>query len=415
MSVKSKLKHILGSSGADKAIRAKKSSEYLRCKMTHQVGKIEIADSRSFEVYRLPGQNVFFGYYDLKQYDPSGSRLLAHIVRSGADPLRDEAGLVWFERGGSEPHEIARTRAWCWQQGARLRWHPARKDHVLYNDLEDGRYVTRDADLAAGSATTVCRALYDVDPAFRFGLTLNFSRLQALRPGYGYARLPDPDASDRAPADDGLFRVDLTDGSERLLFRLSDLADGIGGSGKHYLNHISVSPSGARFIFFHLWTAGAGSPWSMRLMCAESDGTGLRCLLDDMTVSHYCWFGDTELLVTNSKGQYLFVDALTGARRVVAGEHLDRDGHPSPLAGGFLSDTYPQEDHTQNVFLCRRDGSGYKRLLRVFSDPRRYGEQRCDLHPRVHADGSVTVDTTAFGEVRGMLAFSLNEQEMKSR
>ena len=45
-------------------------------------GTIDIADQRDFHVYEIPGNNVFFGYYDLQQYNSEQTKLLAHICNS---------------------------------------------------------------------------------------------------------------------------------------------------------------------------------------------------------------------------------------------------------------------------------------------------------------------------------------------
>lgn len=121
-------------------------------------------------VYALPDRNVFFGYYDIQQLSSKGDKLLLTAVPLKADTRRDSAQLQWVDVATGSYHLIADTRAWCWQQGSRLRWHPVEEDTVLYNDVEDGRYVTRRFDLTTGNQRTLCRAVYDVAPDGRHGL-----------------------------------------------------------------------------------------------------------------------------------------------------------------------------------------------------------------------------------------------------
>ncbi|MBP3664859.1 MAG: hypothetical protein J6J03_06840, partial [Tyzzerella sp.] len=351
--------------------------------------------------------------YDLCQYIPRGDKILAHVVKQNASPQIDDAMIVWFDAENGEMHEIEKTGAWCWQQGSRLRWHPKEQDTILFNDLDHGEYVTKKVNLINGIAERVSRALYDVDTEFKYGLALNFSRLQRLRPGYGYSRIGEKNADIAAPADDGVFRVDMHSGDEVLLFSLKDLAKDVSAEGFHYINHLSISPSGKRFTFFHLWTLGAKQSWKMRFYVANADGSGLTLLDDEYIISHYCWVNDRQMIVTDTKGKYIWIDTVSGEKKVIVSEHLNKDGHPSWMNRGFLTDTYPQgKKSMQHVFRMNESGSEYLGILKVFSDPRRYGEKRCDLHPRVTSDGKVTIDTTALGGVRSILAFKLKESEM---
>lgn len=412
MGLRRTFEKVIGIQATKKLVFLKKKVEWACSCWRGTVGTIAFSDNRPYRIYHIDEQNVFFGYYDLQQYDKSGRKLLAHIVKSGADPAIDPARLVLFCGESDKPCEITQTRAWCWQQGARLRWHPTEPDTVLYNDVENGEYVAKQCKLDGSGAKTVSRALYDVDAQFKNGLCLNFARLQRLRPGYGYSVISDQTVGQAAPDDDGVFLVDMESGQEKLLFSLRELAEDVSEGFQHYINHISISPSGKRFSFFHLWTSGAGCPWSMRFYVASNDGTGLLCLEDQLCISHYTWLDDTRMLTTTTDGRYILYGVTDGKKQVLDSEHLDRDGHPSGLRTGFLSDTYPQKDHMQHVFRIGMDGSEYREILRVFSDPRRYDEHRCDLHPRVTADGQVVVDTTCLGDVRSMLAFDLTEEEL---
>lgn len=405
MNLKKQAKKILGRQLASSLSHVAQAVKAKKNELAGRVGKMEM-DSPG-ELYVLPGKNVFFGYYDLPQCNVSGDKLLAHVTGASTG---EPAQIVWFPRGSSVPHPIASTKAWCWQQGARLRWHPLESDTVLYNDVADGRYVTMKAKLDGATPSVLCRALYDIDAKAEHGLALNFARLQRLRPGYGYSYLPDETKGVDAPSNDGLFLVDLKRGTETLLFSLAHLSELAGGKGIHYLNHLSISPNGKRFTFFHIWTQGDPEDFSLRFYSCDIDGRRLKCL-ETNRVSHYCWLDSENMLATvnygNRKADYLIYNTVTGDKRKVAAPELVQDGHPSPVSGGFVSDTYAQKDSTQSVFRIGLDGKNYRRLLRVYSDPRCSGERRCDLHPRVTKTGRIVVDTTLNGKYRGMLAFEL--------
>lgn len=353
-------------------------------------------------VYSLPDKHVFFGYYDIQQI--RGDKLLLTAVPRKADTKRDPAELYWVDIPTGQYHKICQTRAWCWQQGARLRWHPTLQNAVMYNDVEGERYVCRIVDLEEGPIQTVGRALYDITPDGRYGLSLNYSRLQRLRPGYGYDTLPDATAGETVPANDGIFLVDLQTGQEKLIIsyeQLVQMAPEAAGE-INYVNHISISPDGSRFLFFHLWTPAVGTRWHGTLCTARLDGSELRCLEDGSIPSHYCWNGSDRLLITSvgfggTASYYYLYDLSAGTRKKLEHPRLVQDGHPSFLRDGrrFLTDTYPLSGSMQQLFLSDEAGEGHTPICKIYSDPRLFDEKRCDLHPRLTPDDEVvTIDST---------------------
>lgn len=411
MSLRQTMQGLIGANATESLIRFKKKLIYVKAVVTGNKGKIVFDNNRDYYMYHIKGKDVFFGYYDLQQYNNEGTKLLAHIVDKKADTSTKTAEIVWFEKGNDKPHKIGETRAWCWQQGSRLRWHPTKEDTVLYNDLEDGKYVLKEVNILNGESKTICGALYDVDKTFTNGLTLNFPRLQRLRPGYGYNSIDDVTKNDKAPKNEGVVHIDINTGKETLLFSLEELAKDFDGDEQHYINHICISPSGDKFTFFHIWTKSADTPLKMRFYVSDINGKNLKLLEKDWRISHYCWLKDGNMLATTVDGKYVIYNVTTGEKKVIESEHLVRDGHPTQLKTGFISDTYPKKDSLQYLFRIGFDGKDYKEILRAFSEPRRYGEQRCDLHPRVTANGMVTIDSTCKDGVRSILAFDLQDNE----
>lgn len=412
MGLKQLFQKYLGVNTTNRLISIKKNIELLNVRAKGNYGKIEFEGKRDYYLFSKKDSNIFFGYYDIQQYNNDGTKLLAHIVKKNANPAYDKAELGWFDESEKSWHSLTETAAWSWQQGSRLRWHPENQNVIVYNDLENDIYVTKTCDILTGEIKTVCRALYDVDTTFSHGLSLNFARLQRVCPGYGYSVLKDGTKGERAPLNDGVFYVDVRSGKEKLLFSLAELAKDIDEAGEHYINHLSVAPDGKRFTFFHLWRV-ALNPWKIRFYSAEMTGENLICLEEDIRVSHYCWINNQEMLVTACEGKYFCYNVYTGAKKEIQSEHLKQDGHPSILKNGFLTDTYPSKSTAlQYVFRIDYSGKNYRRILKIFGDPRCFAEHRCDLHPRVMPDGKVSIDTTCLGKVRSILTFSLKEDEM---
>lgn len=400
MGLRSNIKKLIGPKNQYRIKAVKARIKYLKTRRNAGV----VMESQAWAepvVYALPGKHVFFGYYDLQQLSAKKDKLLVTAVSVGADAARDPAQVQWVDTADGSFHEIGTTRAWCWQQGCRLRWHPVRPDTVMYNDLEGGRYVCRIVSLQTGKTETVPEALYDITPDGRYGLSLDYPRLQRLRPGYGYGAVPDETRGELLPDKAAIWRLDLHTGETVPVVTYGHLAELSPEAAGHenYINHISVSPDGERFSFFHLWTVG--QRWNGRLYVARVDGSAIQCVEDGFIPSHYCWLGDDALLITSvgfggSPSYYYRYDLTTMGRVRLQNDQLERDGHPSPLPDGrFVTDTYPQADGRQRLFLAGLDGSGFEPICRVYSDPRLFEEKRCDLHPRLTPDGrTITIDCT---------------------
>lgn len=412
------MQKVLGKKGFEKLIFCRNNVRHIKASITGKVGEIHFSDDRRYTEYGVPGKNVFFGYYHLDQYNSDMGKMLAHVVKNHANPAKDRAALVWIDANDKTIHKIAETKSWSWQQGARLRWHPVQNDIVLYNDYENGKYVTKSVDIKTGENRVLCRALYDLDSTASFGLSLNFDRLQRLRPGYGYSCQADDTVGEKIPEKDGVFAVDINSNKERLLFSLSELASDIKKENVyHYINHLSISPSGKRFMFFHIWTEDASAQWNMRFYVANNDGSGLTMLEDDVRVSHYCWVDDDSLLATRrvsgKEFQHVLYNLKTGDKIVNSSNLINKDGHPSMIGNGFITDTYPQGNMMQYIYLSTVSGEYGEEICKLFGDPICYGEHRCDLHPRVFKGKHITIDTTYKGKLRTILSFDLNEKEIQ--
>jgi hypothetical protein len=354
----------------------------------------------------------FFGYYDKSPWNASGGLLLAHEAAfndrppSAAD--RVAVGVVHLQDGNRfEP--LAETRAWNWQQGSMLQWHPADPETLLvHNDRREGRFVAVVRDATGREQGTYDRPIYAIGPDGTTAYSLNFARLHRHRPGYGYAGVDDGFEAELAPARDGIFRVDLASGRSDLIVSLAQLAGhqprAEMAACHHWVNHIQVSPDGGRFAFFHLWRAGDVG-WSVRLFSARADGSDLRCQLDSSVVSHYDWLDAGRLLVwahvPSKGGRFILVDCDSGARQVIGEGTLVEDGHCSfsPDRRWVLNDTYPDRFDMRTLMLYRFPDGPRIDIARLHSPKARWwGEIRCDLHPRWDRSGRrVCIDSVHEG------------------
>lgn len=136
-------------------------------------------------LYGQPGRDVFVGYYDHSPVNSATGALLCLSVPQGGRAAEDSADILVFPRDGAAPQRIATTQAWAWQLAARQRWFDS--DHVIFCDRGEGGFVTRVVHAASGQEVLRAPvALFDVERQGRFGIGLDFDRLQKLRPGYGF-------------------------------------------------------------------------------------------------------------------------------------------------------------------------------------------------------------------------------------
>lgn len=364
------------------------------------------------ERHQVPGHETFFGYYDLPPLSADGQRLLALAVPNAVanSTTPGPACVGYFERGDDRRFvPLGETAAWCWQMGCRLRWYPTPSaNRAMYNASGPDGYtaVLKTLD-GAGDAEVLPFPLYDVAPSGAFGLYLDFARLGWLRPGYGYRVIADRQAHDAQPGDNGIWRADLLDKRSELIVSLAQAAaiapePSMAGA-HHYFNHLSISPSGRRFLFFHLWVPEIGhvERWRCRLFTANCDGTELRLLDLPGRPSHYAWRDDQHLLVTvvdlsSGRSDYRLVHDGKGDQGLFWPHLPHVDGHPSfsPDGRWLITDTYANAYNEQELLLCREDG--VIQTLGAFPPEwPYYGERRCDLHPRWDASGHRVVFDSA--------------------
>lgn len=371
--------------------------------------------------FSLPSKHVFFGYYDVCQFDREEKRILVHVVPKRADTAVHNAEIGYYSLTDGSYHKLTETAAWCWQQGARLRWHPLLDDVIIYNDLIKDSYVSREYSIKDGVVIrNYNNAFYDISKDMKYGLSLNFSRLQRLRPGYGYSKLKDMTSDDIAPENDGIFYVDLQSGKTDLLISLQELAatvpdECLEAKSEHYVNHISISPDGNRFMFFHIWTIPSTNRWNTRLYIYELETKSLTLAEDRYITSHYCWKGNDTLLLTCYDGLHCFyeeIECKTCCTRSINENNLHFDGHPTYLLDheNFISDSYPNRKSEQRVICAsvNPEKTEIETIATIFHNPFMDGEKRCDLHPRVAlSNEKICIDTTCSRGVRKCVVFDL--------
>ena len=370
-----------------------------------------------FEPVTHGPKHHFFGYYDKCPWDHSGRYLLAMETDFVDRPntADDTATLCVIDtQDGNRITPIDTVRAWSWQMGCQAQWLPNTEGgpKVLYNQYfkGDGHYSTVIHDLDSGAARTIPRATYCVTPDGRHAWTLNWARLNDTRPGYGYRQMPDPHIDDPTPDDDGIYLIDLTTGESRLVISIRSIAEAAPyectTTGRHWLNHLFIDPTGTRGSFLHRWPKGAtGEARYTALYTANLDGSDVYLLNGPPMTSHCDWLSLRHLLAwatldrTGKDAYYLWTDR-SDKVQIVGEAHFDQDGHCnfSPDRHWILTDTYPSRDSQRTLILYHMASDTRINVGRFYSPRDVWGELRCDLHPRWSRDGTkVCIDSAHEG------------------
>lgn len=287
-----------------------------------------------------------------------------------------------------------------------LQWLPGSADKVIYNDREDGQYVSRILDVHTGKSRTLPGPIYALSPDARWAVATSFSRLADTRPGYGYAGVADKYKDVLAPEQEGIWWMDLETGRRKLILSYAQVAAipyriGDWTGYKHRINHLLVSPDGSRFIFLHRRTADSHPEYgNTRMFTAKPDGTDLYVVDPYGYTSHFIWRDPKHIMAwarhpSHGDKFYLYEDKSERVE-VMGPEVMTENGHNTYLPGQrwVLNDTYPDRNRLQHPYLFDTT-TGRKTPLGHFLSPKEYaGEWRCDNHPRFSPNGRlVTIDS----------------------
>lgn len=365
------------------------------------------------------GAEYFFGYYDKSPWDASGRYMLCMRAKdtwSKPDPIYEADILLIDTKDENKVRKIAATHTWNVQQGCMAQWlGPTWDKQILYNDLRDGKYCSVIVDITTGKERILQKPVYTASADGKTGLTLDFSRLHNLRPGYGYASLDEATKGIALPDATCIWKIDLESGVAEDLLKYSDFAnfeprsEMKGQDVVHKVNHLMLSPNGKRFMVLYRFFVGQRK--YTRLITCNVDGSEMYLLSDDDMVSHCYWKNDSEIIAFERKkeggnGYYLMKDMTHEYTHLWP--QLNNDGHPSycPIDNDLVVfDTYPSRARVQEVKLGRDtdlEGESVKTIAKVFAPFKYDNDTRCDLHPRWSRDGKTICFDSVFEGHRGL-------------
>lgn len=358
------------------------------------------------------GRHHFFGYYDKYPWNASGRHHLAlEVPFLDRQPTRDDFAVIGMidVEDGNRWIPLAETSAWSWQQGTMLQWLPSEPEStIIYNVREDDRFYAVIHNLATGEKRRLSRSFYAVGNDYAVGL--NYARLHHTRPGYGY-----PDGAENTlpaphPDDDGVWRIDLGTGESELIISLQRLFEIATNErmhqGPHWVNHLTISPSGSNFVFLNRCQFAPNVRFNDRFYRSSADGKDVRLVHDNTYFSHFGYFDETSIVgyartPGTSIDQYAIYDLYKDDFRVIGADVFSSDGHCSfsPDRSWMLTDTYPDAMNNRVLILYEMATGRRVDIGTFYSPPELKGELRCDLHPRWSRDGrKVSIDSAHTGE-----------------
>lgn len=366
-----------------------------------------------------PSHEYFFGYYDKSPWDATDRYMLCMRAKdtwSDVSP-KEKADIILVDTSLPENdkeriRKIAETSSWNVQQSCMLQWlGPDFSSRILFNDYRDGKYVAVIKEIESGAEKIIPAPVYSVSADGKIALTLDFSRLYNLRPGYGYYNIPEKTKGVGLPDAVAVWKIDLESGAVTDLLTYKDVAtfqprpEMQEAGSVHKVNHLMLSPNGQRFMVLYRWFIGERK--YTRLITCNVDETDMYVLSDDDMVSHCFWKDDEHILAFENKrdggtGYYLMRDKTQEYKR--CWPELTGDGHPSYSLdrSHIVTDSYPDRARIQYLRVMKDENSKPETVAKVFSPFKYDNDTRCDLHPRWnHAGDKVCFDSVFEGH-RGL-------------
>ncbi len=359
----------------------------------------------------------FFGYIGHCRTIPwsAQGRYLLALETDFQDRLPgagDAARVCLLEAdNGHRVRVVDRTLGWNPQQGTMFYWNPEHPETQFFfndRDARTGKVFTVLFDLTRGPDGGRRREYrFEDTPVGNGGvaqnggyfLGINYARMARLRPVTGYKDAWDWTEGVAAPADDGIFRVDVKTGEKRLLVSFAQLQAKLAGrvprlAERHlFINHTLNNRNNDR-VYFYCRADFEGPreervnvPFSMR-----PDGSELTAH-ETFIGGHPEWeWGDR--IIGSWDDQQVIYDIAAG--RIVA-RLGGREVFPNPGGdialspdGRWFVNSHRSGDHNHYTFLDRRTGrivAGPALLI----GPWKSGDLRLDPAPCWNRSGDAIV------------------------
>jgi hypothetical protein len=346
----------------------------------------------------------FFGYIGQCRTIPwneSGQYILGlEIDAIDRMPEPGEAATIFLidTHDNNKILRLDKTHAWNPQQGCMFYWNPlAPETQFFFNDrdIETGEVFTVVYDIKENKRVREYR--FEDTPIGNGGvaadgsawLGLNYGRLARLRLVTGYPGALDWSKDEIAPANDGMFFVDIKTGEKRLLVSYQQLEEKIKEREPElehtglFINHTLWNRESDRIYIFA--RAGWNGTMKKRInipFSVRSDGTNLS--LHEKHIGGHPEWADSSLLIGREGNKQIFYDVV---RKEVVGQLGTTEMFPDPEGdialspdGNWFVNGYKKE--AENFYTVYRFSDGSFVRSEGLSKGSFSGDIRIDPAPR---------------------------------
>jgi hypothetical protein len=358
-------------------------------------------------------EESFFGYYDKSPLN--GNKVLFYSTTNNTKNSPRPGSpidICIYDIKTKDVIKLASTTTYNWQQGARCQW--ISDTQFIFNNFIDNEYKTCLYNINTKKIETIYNKAVQDSFKNKYFLSLNYRRLAALRPDYGYFNLEKLNNKELQEIEnDGIWFIDYNSKQEELILSINDVLScdyhEKFSNAIHKLNHVLISPDGKNFIFMHRYFIDGVKTDRLFLYDFEN---GLKLLSNYGMVSHYNWMSNNEIIgymkgptgnkyyklnIENCDFQELNDDKLVGLG----------DGHPTCYMNEFITDSYPNKSRIQTLLKFNFNNGSSTTIGEFFHSINYRNESRCDLHPRF-VDNKVFFDSVYTGK-RQLYMIELNK------
>jgi hypothetical protein len=350
-------------------------------------------------------ENFFFGFHDLDPFSADCKKILAnHTSFDLRMPNKYEFLNIgyfdWVDEKMGEFKKLGVSYAWNYHKGCRLQWLSDSK--VIFNSAINDKLLSIIVDINNRKDQIINYPIDTINQVKMVATSFSYERLERCMPGYGYQYQDEGMLNDYAPAETGLFIVDLRQNIRKLLISVADLVKELNDESFrqnhwHFVTHSEFSSDGRYVSFLHRWIGSdIKKRWTRLIIYDFKNNEWFVLPTTDWGVSHYIWNEKNQILaycsVENTDSHVIF-DIPSMKYKIIAANKLNSDGHQSFInSNEFITDTYPDKYRMAKLFRVDIKNDNVKLLSSVYA-PKQfqtktyYNHIACDLHPRVSRNG----------------------------
>ena len=378
-------------------------------------------------------KNHFFGYYDKSPLNIENKYLLSHNSKSaGSEAIKtSKVNICVTNLLTNETKVIDTTLAWNFQQGSQLQW--LSKNKIIFNSYERQKYISKIFSIDNGKCEKkLKRPIYSISDDKTIYSSVNYSRLNKFRKGYGYIQT-------RYIDDNVLLEIRCLINDE-ILFSICkkdfDKYENI-ETCNIWVDHVIFSPNSKDFVFL-LRSANKNSQLISYLFFFDYNKKKIINILNTGMAGHGAWIDSDNFIIWGRDSQ--LIKKITSfenpvIRKIIQSlrklaipafikKNIYGNGYikfnkknkkkeklnffiPMEISGGhfsfinkryMISDTYHDQ---QDMCILFRYDLKLKKIRKIASFKTisniKDTSFRCDLHPKIISNQELIIDSTHEG------------------